>query len=87
MESIKKCTQGIMITIGGKPNAKISKVTEINNQYIGVSIAAQPREGEANEELISYMCGIFGVKKSGVYIDKGSKSRHKVLIVETQLTV
>jgi uncharacterized protein (TIGR00251 family) len=54
---------------------------EINDEYIGVAIAAPPKEGEANEELVRYIASVLGVKKNTVYLDKGSKSRHKVAIV------
>jgi uncharacterized protein YggU (UPF0235/DUF167 family) len=37
------------LIIGAKPNSKESRVTEINDEYIGVNIAAPPKEGEANE--------------------------------------
>lgn len=49
-----------------KPNAKNTKVTEVNEEFIGVSIAAAPREGEANDEVSQYMAALLGCKKSGV---------------------
>ena len=68
--------------ISAKPNAKNTKITEINEEYIGVSIAAPPREGEANEELGRYMAEVLQAKKKGVYVDKGEKSRNKILVIE-----
>lgn len=47
-----------------------------------MNIAAPPREGEANLELVDYISRVFGVKKTSVYVDKGSKARHKVLVLE-----
>lgn len=37
---------------------------------VGVAIAAPPREGEANEELIDYIRGVLGLKKSELSLDK-----------------
>ena len=44
-ECVKENGEGFLITIEAKPNAKNTKVTEINPEFIGVSIAAPPREG------------------------------------------
>ena len=71
-----------MIIVEAKPNAKNTKVTEINPEFVGISIAAPPREGEANEELSLYIAGLLQTRKGGVYVDKGGKSRHKTVIVE-----
>ena len=38
-----------------KPGASLSRITEINNAFVGVSLAAPPRDGEANLELISFL--------------------------------
>ena len=54
---------------------------EINEEFVGVAIAAPPKEGEANEELLRYLAQVLGVKKNTVHLDKGSKSRHKVAVV------
>jgi len=46
-----------------------------------VAIAAPPTEGQANEELIEYIASVLGTKKRQVSLDRGGKSRSKVLIV------
>jgi len=56
---------------------------ETNNEYIGVAIAAPPRDGEANEELISFMSQVLNIKKQHIQLDKGSKSRLKTLLVDS----
>jgi uncharacterized protein YggU (UPF0235/DUF167 family) len=57
---------------------------EINDDYIGVAIAAPAKEGEANEELISHLASVLGVKKNTMYLDKGCKSKNKIAIIETR---
>ena len=74
-------SEGFRIVIEAKPNSKTSKIMEINEEYVGVAIAAPPKEGEANEELIYYLAQVLRVKKNRVYLDKGCKSRHKVAMV------
>lgn len=83
-KSIMPHTAGLALIIAAKPNSKESKVLEINDEYIGVAIAAPPKEGEANEELLSHLALALGVKKNTVYLDKGSKSRNKVAIIENK---
>jgi uncharacterized protein (TIGR00251 family) len=83
-KSIMPCAEGFRVVIGAKPNSKESKVMEINDEYIGVAIAAPPKEGEANDELLSFLASVLGVKKNTVYLDKGSKSRNKVAVVESK---
>jgi uncharacterized protein len=70
------------MVIEAKPNSKASRVAEINEEFMGVAIAAPAKEGEANEELVRFLAEVLGVKKSAVYLDRGSKSRHKVAVVE-----
>jgi uncharacterized protein (TIGR00251 family) len=83
-KSIMPNAAGLALVIAAKPNSKESKITEINDEYIGVAIAAPPKEGEANEELLSHLALVLGVKKNTVYLDKGSKSRNKVAIIENK---
>lgn len=83
-KSIMPNAAGLALVICAKPNSKESKITEINDEYIGMAIAAPPKEGEANEELLSHLALVLGVKKNTVYLDKGSKSRNKVAIIENK---
>lgn len=55
---------------------------------MGVQISAPPKEGEANEELVSYLSTLLGVKKSAVTLERGTKSRQKTVSIEApHLTV
>ncbi|EFC48100.1 predicted protein, partial [Naegleria gruberi] len=72
----------IRLTILAKPNSSSSQIANINDEEIGVHIAAPPKEGEANKELCDYVSGVLGVSKSRVTLDRGGKSRHKLLLVE-----
>ncbi|TPX43407.1 hypothetical protein SeMB42_g04729 [Synchytrium endobioticum] len=54
---------GVKITVHVKPGAKITQVTDVTNDAVGISLAAQAREGEANQELIGFLSETLGVKK------------------------
>ena len=48
---------------------------------MGVSIAAPPKDGLANTELVKYLSRVLGVKKSDITLESGSRGRDKVLSV------
>ncbi|XP_067664844.1 UPF0235 protein C15orf40 homolog isoform X1 [Haliotis asinina] len=62
-------------------------VEDISPEGVGVQIAAPPMEGEANAELVKYMAKVLGVRKSDVSLDRGSKSRNKMLVITGDVTV
>ncbi|CAJ0930123.1 unnamed protein product, partial [Mesorhabditis belari] len=78
----------IELRVRAKPGAKRSQVMEVGTEEIGISIAAPPRDGEANDELIRHLRTVLNVSKSDLYFDKGAKSRSKILILASKgLTV
>lgn len=78
----------IRIKIAAKPGAKINSINSISEEGIGVHISAPPVEGEANTELVKFIASCLGLKKSCVSLDRGSKSRQKVILVsDSKMTV
>lgn len=75
-------TGSLQIKILAKPGAKLNQITETSPEGVGVQIAAPPVEGEANTELVKYLSKVLGVRKSDVSLDRGSKSRNKVILVD-----
>lgn len=71
----------IALRIHAKPGAKQNGITDISAEAIGVQIAAPPVDGEANTELVKYMSKLLQLRKSDVCLDRGSKSREKVILV------
>lgn len=63
------------------PNAKKRAITRVGSQ-LKVKLVSLPRDGKANEELIEYLAGVFGVKKSSVRILRGEKERNKVVSID-----
>uniref|UniRef100_A0A0M3HWS0 UPF0235 protein n=1 Tax=Ascaris lumbricoides TaxID=6252 RepID=A0A0M3HWS0_ASCLU len=74
----------ILLKIHAKPNAKISRVTEINETEIEVAIAAPPHKGQANEALTDAIAEILGLRKNDVFFDTGARSRSKLLVINSQ---
>ncbi|CAM4626223.1 BTB/POZ domain-containing protein 1 [Caretta caretta] len=59
---------------------------DVTTEAVGVAIAAPPSEGEANAELCRYLSKVLEVKKSEVVLDKGGKSREKVVKILVSMT-
>lgn len=74
---------GISIKINAKPGAKNNNITDISSDGVGVQINAPPTDGEANAELIKYLSKVLGLRKSDLSLDRGSRSRNKILIVHS----
>ncbi|XP_062945836.1 UPF0235 protein C15orf40 homolog [Cynocephalus volans] len=69
----------VVIAIHAKPGSKQNAVTDLTTEAVNVAIAAPPLEGEANAELCRYLSKVLELKKSDVVLDKGGKSREKVV--------
>ncbi|CAH3177953.1 unnamed protein product [Porites lobata] len=73
----------ICVKILAKPGAKQSNITDISSDGLGVQIGALAREGEANEELIRFLAEVLNVRKRSLSLDKGSKSKQKIVSIES----
>ncbi|XP_053573399.1 UPF0235 protein C15orf40 homolog [Bombina bombina] len=79
-------TGSITIAIHAKPGSKQNAITDVSSEAVGVAIAAPPTEGEANAELCRYLSKVLEVKKSEVMLDKGGKSREKVVKISAAIS-
>ncbi|KAL2906750.1 UPF0235 protein C15orf40-like protein [Bienertia sinuspersici] len=77
-----KPPSSVSITIHAKPGSKLSSITDVSDEAVGVQIDAPARDGEANAALLDFISSVIGVKKRQVSLGSGSKSRDKVVIVE-----
>ncbi|CTQ41096.1 UPF0235 protein Daro_3887 [Babesia microti strain RI] len=71
----------VFLTVRVKPGAKSTKIVEIDENCLHLQIAAPPRDGECNEALIKYISKILGIKKTGISLVLGHKSRDKTLSI------
>jgi uncharacterized protein (TIGR00251 family) len=67
--------------VPGAPRTELGKVNEWRGS-LHVKVAAPPREGEANEELVRFIAEVVGVPRDSVRILKGGTSRRKTLEIE-----
>ncbi|KAK2842901.1 hypothetical protein Q5P01_013101 [Channa striata] len=76
----------VTITVRAKPGSKQSGITEVSAEAVGVAVAAPPTDGEANTELIRYLAQVLDLKRSHISLDKGSRSRDKLIRVDSSLS-
>ena len=71
-----------LINIRVIPNAKKNNVSEDQGK-LKVHISAPAVDGKANKALIKVLAEYFKIKKSGVRITRGTKSREKVVEISS----
>ena len=69
-----------------QPGAKRSEFAGKHGERIKLRLAAPAVDGKANEALVEFLAGHFGVPKRSVRIVSGLKSRQKRVSVEGALT-
>lgn len=65
-----------------QPGAKRSEFAGEHGGRTKLRLAAPAVEGKANEALVEFLAGYFGVPKRNVRIASGLKSRQKRVIIE-----
>jgi uncharacterized protein len=77
-----KQTNGSLLQVKVKPNARENRLTESKDGVWVASIKALPVDGKANEALIELVAAHFKVRRRQVSIATGSTSRLKRLFIE-----
>ncbi|XP_060611202.2 UPF0235 protein C15orf40 homolog [Anolis sagrei] len=76
----------VTIAVHAKPGSKQNAVTDLSAEAVGIAIAAPPSDGKANAELCRYLSKVLEVKKSEVVLEKGGRSREKIVKILASLT-
>jgi len=63
------------------PSARKNAIRQEGGRY-KVHLTAPAVDGKANETLIKFLAGHYGVRKNQIEITKGLKSRHKIIIIK-----
>lgn len=71
----------VMLALHVQPGAKRTEVVGRHGDAWKVRLAAPPVDGKANEELIGFLAGLFGVPKRQVEITAGTTGRRKRVLV------
>ncbi len=68
----------MILTIHAAPNAKKTEITGwLDDNTVKIKIAAPPREGKANEELVRFLAEYYKRPKSTIKLVRGATTRIK----------
>jgi uncharacterized protein (TIGR00251 family) len=68
----------MILTVHASPNAKKTKITGwLDDNTVKIKIAAPPREGKANEELLQFLAEYYKKPKSMIKIVRGLGTKIK----------
>jgi len=72
---------GCSLTLDVSPGASRTEISGVNEWRgaLQVRVAAEPREGAANEELIRFLAERLGVPRRAITIERGATSSLKVV--------
>jgi uncharacterized protein len=74
----------MQIRVKVKPNSKIPRIVEEEDNSLTIYLKSPPVDGKANQELIKVLAERFDVSKSRITIKSGLSSRQKLVEIETE---
>jgi uncharacterized protein (TIGR00251 family) len=80
---IDESAGGCTIKVEVSPGAKRTEVGAVNRWRgtLQVRVAAEPKQGKANDELMEFLSERLSVEPSAIRIVKGARSRKKTVFV------
>ena len=70
-----------MLAVRAKPTGKQNRIISTSGSSVEVELAARPKDGEANLQLIEYFSDILHIRKKEIQLISGDKGRDKTLLV------
>lgn len=68
----------MILTVHASPNAKKTEVTGwLDDNTVKIKIAAPPREGKANKELVRFLAEYYKKPKAAIKIVRGTLTKIK----------
>ena len=80
---VKPQGSGCSLSVDASPGASETEIVGVNEWRgaLQIKIAAEPKEGAANEELLRFVAQKLGVPRGTVKFLRGQRSSHKVLLL------
>ncbi|OGS44012.1 MAG: YggU family protein [Euryarchaeota archaeon RBG_13_57_23] len=81
---LRPAKDGCILSVDASPGADRTEIAGINpwRGTIQIRIAAEPREGAANEELVKFLATKLGVPTTSIAIVRGARSSRKTVHVK-----
>ncbi len=83
-EVLKLNAKGALLKLYVQPGSSKNEVVGLfgDGPRLKIKVKAQPQDGEANDEVRSFVGRLFGISKSRVEILRGESSRQKDLLLD-----
>jgi hypothetical protein len=78
---INEVDGGVILVVHVQPGAKRTAAVGLHGDTLKLAVAAPPREGAANEAVITLLAKVFGVRARRVEIVSGALSRRKRVLI------
>ncbi len=72
---------GVILSLHVQPQARRTEIAGIHGEALKVRVAAPALDNRANEALLAFVAGCFGVPRREVTLLSGEKSREKRVLV------
>jgi hypothetical protein len=79
---LRRDGEDLLLACRVQPRARHNTFGEVRDAEVVVKLHAPPVDGKANDELLRFIADVFSVPLRRVSIEKGERSRHKVLRIE-----
>lgn len=82
MIEIEERGESVRFRVRAQPRASRDEVAGEHDGAVRIRVAAPPVEGKANQAMIEFLAGVFGVPRSAVRILSGATGRSKLVEVD-----
>ena len=81
---VKQVKDGCLLSIDASPGADRTEIVGVNpwRGAVQIRIAAEPREGAANEELVKFLAAKLGIPTTAVALVRGARSSRKTIHIK-----
>ena len=76
---VQATATGVRVSIRVQPRASTDGIAGLHGDALKIRLTAPPVDGAANESLVNFLSGAFGIPARDVTIVAGSSSRSKIV--------
>ena len=83
---LREVAGGVTLAVRAQPGAKKTAIAGVYGEgdaaQLKIAVQAPPVEGRANEALVAFLAGTFGVPRRSIELVSGGSSRSKVFLLK-----
>lgn len=87
MKYVNSINNKVILKLKVYPGSNCTKLRKIDEELIHIDIGAAPEKNKANKELICFISTLFNISKSTIKIVSGSKDKHKVVVIDENISI